>query len=186
MNVFIGSLVPGGVSWGWQRMRAASAKLTFPNCIDMTALSEDEADAIAKHQRIPALIALELGNRLLETRAGAERLREFTADNLLRAQDRSDCAACAKFARVPGHYLEAHRGCREEDGDRARRLVGMIAIGLVERVRETGEELPGDARAAGAGIEPAIRLEDCPACGEACLGRLEALDGRRWPGRRRG
>ncbi len=150
--------------------------LTFQDCIDMTALSEGEVEAIARHEHVPALIALELGNRLLETREGAERLREFIVDILLHAQERSDCAACAKFARVLGHCLQTHRDCREEDGDRARHLAGMIAIGLVERKREAGEELPRDIRAPIAEIDEAIRMGDCRACGDSCLRLLETLD----------
>ena len=54
--------------------------LTYKDCLDMAAVSEDEIDAIARHEGIPALIALELGNRLLETREGTARLRvTFTA-----------------------------------------------------------------------------------------------------------
>ena len=150
--------------------------LTFQDCIDMTALSEGEVEAIAKHEHVPALIALELGNRLLETREGTERLRELIVDNLLHAQARSDCAACAKFGRVLGYYLQAHRDCREEDDDRARRLAGMVAIGLVELKREAGEELPRDIRAAIAEVDEAIRLGDCRACGDSCLRLLETLD----------
>ena len=151
--------------------------LTFQDCIDMTALSEGEVDAIARHEHVPALIALELGNHLLETHEGAVRFREFIVYNLLRAQGRSDCAACAKFGRVLGHYLEAHRDCREADGDRARCLAGMIAIGLVERVRETREDLPRNTRAVVAAVDEAIRLGDCRACGDSCLRLLKALDG---------
>ena len=54
----------------------------------MTGLSEDEVEAIAKHEHVPALIALELGNRLRRglpassrgpgrLTAAARRLRDF-------------------------------------------------------------------------------------------------------------
>jgi hypothetical protein len=143
----------------------------------MSGMSDDEIDAIAKHEHIPALIALELGNRLLETPEGTAKLRDFIVDDLLRAQERSDCAGCAKFGRVLGRYLEAHPDCSMSGAHSAGRLAGMIAIGLVARLRESGIEPPREARVLLSEIDEAIRRADCPACGDSCLRLLRALDG---------
>ena len=39
--------------------------LTFQDCIDLAGVTEAEIEAIAKHERIPAMIALELADHML-------------------------------------------------------------------------------------------------------------------------
>jgi hypothetical protein len=74
--------------------------LTFQDCIDLAGVTEAEIEAIAKHERIPAMIALELADHMLHTPAGAVKLRDFIVENLLRAQGRNNCTDCAKLGRL--------------------------------------------------------------------------------------
>jgi hypothetical protein len=150
--------------------------LTFQDCIDLAGVTEAEIEAIAKHERIPAMIALELADHMLYAPAGAVKLRDFIVENLRRAQGRNNCTNCAKLGRLLAGYLDTHPDCRECEIDRARQMAEMIAIGLVERILERGEEIPQDARAALGGIDDAKRCRDCAACGAYCLRLLDSLE----------
>ncbi len=150
--------------------------LTFQDCIDLAGVTEAEIEAIAKHERIPAMIALELGDHMLHTPAGALKLRDFIVENLLRAQECNNCTDCAKLGRLLGRYLDAHPESRESDSDRARQMAEVIAIGLVERILERAEEGPQNARAVLGDIEDAKAHRDCATCGAYCLRLLDSLE----------
>jgi hypothetical protein len=150
--------------------------LTFQDCIDLAGVTEAEIEAITKHERIPAMIALQLGDHMLNTREGAVKLRDFIVENLLRAQGHDNCTDCAKLGRLLARYLDAHPDCRESDSDRARQMAEVIAIGLVERILERGEEIPQNARGVLGSIDDAQRRHDCAACGAYCLRLLGSLE----------
>ena len=150
--------------------------LTFQDCIDLAGVTEAEIEAIAKHERIPAMIALQLGDHMLHTQEGAVKLRDFIVENLLRAQGRNNCTDCAKLGRLLAGYLDAHPDCRECEIDRARQVAEVIAVGLVERILARAEEIPQDAQAVLGGIDDAKRRRDCAACSTYCLRLLGSLE----------
>jgi hypothetical protein len=150
--------------------------LTFQDCIDLAGVTDAEIEAIAKHERIPAMIALELGDHMLHTQEGAVRLRDFIVENLLRAQGRNNCTDCAKLGWLLARYLEAHPDSRETDMERARQMAEVIAIGLVERILAHAEEMPRDTQAVLGDIDEAKARHDCAACGDYCLRLLGTLE----------
>jgi hypothetical protein len=150
--------------------------LTFQDCIDLAGVTEAEIEAIAKHERIPAMIALELADHMLHTPAKAVNLRDFIVENLRRAQGRNNCTDCAKLGRLLAGYLDTHPDCRECEIDRARQMAEVIAIGLVEQILARAEEMPQDAQAVLRGIDDAKRRRDCAACGVYCLRLLDSLE----------
>jgi len=64
--------------------------LTLQECIDLSGLEVEEIEAIARHERIPEIVAAELGNHLLATSDGRRRIRRMIADNLSRARQAAD------------------------------------------------------------------------------------------------
>ena len=44
--------------------------LTIQDCIELSELSEEECEAIAEHEHIPLMAAVELGNYLIHTPDG--------------------------------------------------------------------------------------------------------------------
>jgi hypothetical protein len=59
--------------------------LTFEDCLGLCDLSEVEVLAIAEHEHIPAIAALELANYLIRTPAGEDRVKAMIRDDGLRA-----------------------------------------------------------------------------------------------------
>ena len=53
-------------------------------------LEVEVIEAIARHERIPEIVAAELGNHLLATSDGRRRIRRMLADNLSQARHAAD------------------------------------------------------------------------------------------------
>lgn len=82
--------------------------LTFEDCLDFADLTPEEIDAIAEHEHIPEMLALELGRYLCETPAGERRLRSIILDDIEAARARGDLAEAAKLRMVLRHFVATH------------------------------------------------------------------------------
>lgn len=73
--------------------------LTYEDCVAMSELTAEEVDAIAEHEHIPAMIALEMGRHLLNEAGGRERVQRFIMDGIESAHARGDSvrAACLRL-----------------------------------------------------------------------------------------
>ena len=60
--------------------------LTLRDCIDFSDLSDGEIAAIAEHERVPEIIAAEIGCMLVHSPAGCLLLKRFIRENLSRAK----------------------------------------------------------------------------------------------------
>jgi hypothetical protein len=74
----------------------------------LAQLSQDEVDAIATHEGLPEMAALELGQYLLETPDGERALKDMIRDDLAAARERGDHAGAAKLGLVLRHFVETH------------------------------------------------------------------------------
>ena len=143
--------------------------LTFQDCIDLAGVTEGEVDAIARHERIPAIVALELGNHLLRSPGGKLTIRQFVVDDIVEAQARHSCRECMKLSKVLGSFLATHPGCRETSTGCAEQVAELVAIGLVGQVWETSGRRPSAARATIDEIDDARRRGDCRTCAKLSL-----------------
>lgn len=84
--------------------------LTLQDCIDMSDLSEEEIHAIAQHEHLPEMVALELGNYLVHTSSGEKRIRRMICDDLEEARAKGDNSRIALLRMVLKHYVEHHAG----------------------------------------------------------------------------
>jgi hypothetical protein len=84
--------------------------LTIQDCIGLCRLTEDEILAIAEHEHLPDMLALELGDYLCQTTDGELRVKRMIVDDIEAARDRGDLAHAAKLRRVLQHFLEHHAG----------------------------------------------------------------------------
>nr|NIS43780.1 hypothetical protein [Desulfuromonadales bacterium] len=78
------------------------------DCLDLSDLSDAELAAIARHEKIPPIVALELGHRLIQTPAGVETLRQFILDDIRGAQRQNRCGDCEAFSRTLAGYNEKY------------------------------------------------------------------------------
>lgn len=83
--------------------------LTIEDCIEMAGLTPEEVDAIAEHEHLPTMIAIELGWYLEQSHAGEERIQQMIADDIAHAEQRGDQGHAVKLKLVLQQYL-AHHG----------------------------------------------------------------------------
>ncbi|MBL8486261.1 MAG: hypothetical protein JNK22_04175 [Rhodocyclaceae bacterium] len=82
--------------------------LTLQDCIDMSELSEDEVLAIAEHEGLPEVVALEMGNYMIHEPGGSLRIKRMIEDDIRDARERGDRRHSAALKRVLKHYIDEH------------------------------------------------------------------------------
>jgi hypothetical protein len=147
--------------------------LTFEDCLGLAALTDGEVEAIARHEHIPAVVALELGDQLLRSRQGKQKVRQFLVDDILGSRARNDCRSCARFGRILGEFLASHPDCREASV--ARQMRELVAVGLAEQACQPSAELPQGVGAIVGQIEDAMGRSDCRICTELSLRLVRSL-----------
>ncbi|MBL0352712.1 MAG: hypothetical protein WAS49_14655 [Candidatus Dechloromonas phosphoritropha] len=84
--------------------------LTLQDCIELSELTEEEILAISEHEHIPEMVALEMGNYLVHTKAGEKRIKAMIVDDIKHAQDTGNTGHAVLLKSVLKHYLEHHSG----------------------------------------------------------------------------
>ena len=74
----------------------------------LAQLSQEEVDAIAAHEGLPDMAALELGRYLCETPDGERALKGIIRDELDACRERGDHAGAARLRLVLRHFVETH------------------------------------------------------------------------------
>jgi hypothetical protein len=64
--------------------------LTRDDCLALCELTEEEVLAIAEHEHIPEMAAVELGNYLVHTPAGEMRIKAIIREDIATALARGD------------------------------------------------------------------------------------------------
>lgn len=82
--------------------------VTLQDCIGLSSLSESEVDAIAEHEHVPEMIAVELGYWLARTPDGQERILWMIEDDIGLARMHGNFAHARELLDVRAHYLEGH------------------------------------------------------------------------------
>ena len=150
--------------------------LSLQDCLDMSDLSDAELLAIARHEKIPPIVALELGHRLIQTPEGVETLRQFILDDILGAQRNNRCRECEQFSRALADYSERYPEERPAPPDQAERLCELFAIGQSVKVAKAAKGLDKRRKTALREIDRAKERNDCCACGRLSLEFAHLLD----------
>jgi hypothetical protein len=82
--------------------------VTLQECMDLTGLEAEEIDAIAEHERVPQIVAAEMGYFLLATADGRLRIRSMIADDMERALRLGNRHHAAELGRVLSKYVRMH------------------------------------------------------------------------------
>ena len=82
--------------------------LSIQDCIDMSDLTEDEILAIAEHENLSEILAIELGSYLVHTPGGEKRIKRMIQDDIKNSQKKGDVKHTALLKSVLKHYLEHH------------------------------------------------------------------------------
>ena len=83
--------------------------LTWEDCVGLCDLSEDEIRAIAVHEHIPLIAAVEFGHYLVHTPHGAPRISRMIVDDIKAAQVAGDRMEELKLKAVLRHFVDQHR-----------------------------------------------------------------------------
>lgn len=82
--------------------------LTLEDCIGLSELDEEEILAIAEHEHIPEMAAVEMGNYLCHTPEGERRIRRMIVDDISKARERGDTRHAAVLKTALKHYVAEH------------------------------------------------------------------------------
>ena len=86
--------------------------LTLQDCLELCELTEDEVLAIAEHEHLTEMAALELGNYLVHTPAGERRIKAMIVDDIDAARARDDVRHAALLKLVLKHFVDAHAAAK--------------------------------------------------------------------------
>ena len=89
--------------------------LTIQDCIELSDLTEEEILAIAQHEHIPEMAAVELGNYLVHTPGGEKRIKTMIVDDIAQAKREGHVHRVVTLKLCLKHYLEHHADA-EHDG----------------------------------------------------------------------
>jgi S-ribosylhomocysteine lyase LuxS involved in autoinducer biosynthesis len=84
--------------------------LTLQDCIELSDLSEEEILAIAEHEHIPEMLAVEMGNYLAHTASGEKRIKRMIVDDIAHAKETGDVKHAAVLKSVLKHFVAEHAG----------------------------------------------------------------------------
>jgi hypothetical protein len=82
--------------------------ITLKDCGDFCALTEDEVDAIAKHEHMPEISAAERGGSLLQSEEGVREITRFIREDIANAKLHDHPAKAIELERVLAHFMETH------------------------------------------------------------------------------
>ena len=80
--------------------------LSYDDCLGFCELTPEEIAAIARHEHLPEILALELGAHLCTTPQGKETLKRMILDDIEEARERGDMKAAARLELVLQHFVE--------------------------------------------------------------------------------
>lgn len=82
--------------------------LSYEDCVGLCKLTREEIAAIAEHEHLPEIVALELGNHLIATEDGIAAIKRIILDDIGAASARGNVAHAAKLRRVLRRFVETH------------------------------------------------------------------------------
>jgi hypothetical protein len=102
-------------SWLSQREIAIgeARMLSYDDCVGLSELTSEEIAAIAQHEHLPEIVALEMGFSLCESRQGKQLIRRMIVEDSEEACRRGDTRTAARLGLVLHHFLDTH-SCRHE------------------------------------------------------------------------
>lgn len=82
--------------------------ITIEDCIGLSGLTQEEIDAIAEHERLPEIVAAELGFYLDQTPDGQRTIRRMIEDDIAHAVTCRDLKRAGVLKVVLAHYVRHH------------------------------------------------------------------------------
>ena len=87
--------------------------LSLEDCLGMCDLTEEEVLAIAEHEHIPEMAAVQLGNYLVHTPEGEMRIKAIIRDDIAEARSCGDRMRELGLKLVLRNFVLEHPRCEE-------------------------------------------------------------------------
>jgi hypothetical protein len=82
--------------------------LSYEDCVGLCGLTEEEIRAIAEHEHVPEIIALEIGHYLLHQPDGPHRIKRMILDDFAAAKMRRDSGRVRMWRGVFRQFVHNH------------------------------------------------------------------------------
>ena len=82
--------------------------LTFEDCLALCNLSEEEIAAIAEHEHIPEITAIEYGDYLIQTPNGELHIKRMIVEDIERSRECGNFKHAAALEKVLEHFVLNH------------------------------------------------------------------------------
>lgn len=82
--------------------------LTYDDCVELAELTDDEIDAIARHEHLPDIVAAELGYYLAHGPDGVPRIKQIMLDDIEEAKRQGDRRKLTRLKLVLKHFIATH------------------------------------------------------------------------------
>jgi len=87
--------------------------LTYEDCLALAELTEEEVEAIAEHEHLPPMVAMELGNYLVHRSDGVPMLKRIILDDIHEAAKKGEMARVLRLRQVLAHFVKTHPEARK-------------------------------------------------------------------------
>ncbi len=87
--------------------------LTFEDCLALSDLSLEEIAAIAEHEHIPEIIAIEMGEYLMHTENGERRISRMIIDDIMEHRKQGNAERVERLELVLQHFVATHPKAQE-------------------------------------------------------------------------
>jgi len=82
--------------------------LTYQDCVELSDLTEEEIEAIAEHEHLPEMAALEMGSYLVHTPAGIPMIKRIILDDIEEARRHGHAEKSLKLKLVLKRFVDTH------------------------------------------------------------------------------
>ncbi len=82
--------------------------LTYQDCVELSDLTEEEIEAIAQHEHLPEMAALELGSYLVHSADGVPMIKRIILEDIEEERRRGDAEKVLQLKLVLKHFVDTH------------------------------------------------------------------------------
>ena len=82
--------------------------LTYKDCLDLCDLTEEEIEAIAEHEHLSRVVALELGQYLVHTPEGIPMIKRMILDDIAEARAHGNLEHALTLRATLRHFIQTH------------------------------------------------------------------------------
>ncbi|MDS4022323.1 MAG: hypothetical protein RKR03_17740 [Candidatus Competibacter sp.] len=82
--------------------------LSYEDCVELSDLTEEEIEAIAEHEHLPEMAALEMGSYLVHTAEGIPMIKRIILDDIEEERRRGHDQKVLQLKLVLKHFVDTH------------------------------------------------------------------------------